>query len=140
MGLVLSVVQRYGTGLHSWQLIPCLVIAGFGMAMVAGTLVNIVLAKVPTQHSGAASSLVNTAIQVGVAAGVALVGTVYFGQLDGGHSPAHSAVVGLLVVVGLYVMSAVVALVLPGGRIQTTTEPVAEMSSADFAGAAQPHA
>jgi EmrB/QacA subfamily drug resistance transporter len=140
MGLVLGAVQRYGTGLHSWQLIPCLVIAGFGMAMVAGTLVNIVLAKVPTQHSGAASSLVNTAIQVGVAAGVALVGTVYFGQLDGGHSAVHSGVVGLLVVVGLYVLSAVVALVLPGGRVQTTTEPVAETASADLAGAAQPYA
>jgi hypothetical protein len=64
MGLVLGAVQRYGTGLHSWQLIPCLVIAGFGMAMVAGTLVNIVLARVPTRHSGAASSLINTTIQV----------------------------------------------------------------------------
>jgi EmrB/QacA subfamily drug resistance transporter len=120
MGLVLGAVRRYGTGLHSWQLIPCLVIAGVGMAMVAGTLVNIVLAKVPTRHSGAASSLVNTTIQVGVAAGVALVGTVYFGRLDGGHGATSSAVAGLLVVVGLFVLSAAVALVLPGGRVQTT--------------------
>jgi hypothetical protein len=69
MAVVLGTLDRYGSGLHSWQLIPGLVISGFGMAMVAGTLVNIVLAKVPRRHSGQASSLVNTTIQVGVAVG-----------------------------------------------------------------------
>ncbi|MDX6354800.1 MAG: hypothetical protein QOF98_1703 [Streptomyces sp.] len=122
MGVVLATVDRYGTGMNSWQLIPGLLIAGFGMAMVAGTLVNIVLAKVPPRHSGAASSLVNTAIQVGVAAGVALIGTVYFGQLDHGHSAVHSAELGIWVVIGLYVLSAVAALVLPSGRVETTDQ------------------
>ena len=46
-----------------------MVIAGLGMAMVAGTLMTIVLAKIPAQYSGAASSLINTTIQVGVAGG-----------------------------------------------------------------------
>jgi MFS family permease len=128
MAVVLLTVDRYGTGLHSWQLIPGLVISGFGMAMVAGTLVTIVLAKVPREHSGPASSLVNTTIQVGVAAGVALVGTVYFGQLDNGRSPVRSAEVGLWVVVGLYVMSAAAAFVLPAGRVEPT-EPTGEAAA-----------
>jgi EmrB/QacA subfamily drug resistance transporter len=139
MGVVLVALDRYGTGLHSWQLIPGLVIAGFGMAMVAGTLVNIVLAKVPQRHSGAASSLVNTSIQVGVAAGVALVGTVYFGQLDDGDGPVHSAMVGMYVVIGLYVLSAAAALVLPGGRVEhTKEEPAAAAAPADLAEAPPP--
>jgi MFS family permease len=137
MTVVLLTVHRYGTGLHSWQLIPGLVISGFGMAMVAGTLVTIVLAKVPREHSGPASSLVNTTIQVGVAAGVALVGTVYFGQLDNGRSPVRSAEVGLWVVVGLYVMSAAAAFVLPAGRVEPTetTEEAAAPAGADHADA-----
>jgi hypothetical protein len=47
-----------------WDLLPGLVIAGLGLSMVAGTLITIVLATVPTGHSGAASFLVNTSIQV----------------------------------------------------------------------------
>lgn len=123
MALVLAAIGRYGHGLRSWQLAPGLAVAGFGMAMVAGTLVTIVLAKVPPRHSGPASSLVNTTIQVGVAAGVALVGTVYFGQLDGGRSPVRSAEVGLWLVVGLYVLSAAAAFALPAGRVEPTDEP-----------------
>jgi EmrB/QacA subfamily drug resistance transporter len=118
MALVAGAIERYGVGLQTWQLIPGLAVGGFGMAMVAGTLVNIVLAKVPPRHSGAASSLVNTTIQVGVATGVALVGTVYFGQLDTGHPPVHAATVGMLVIVGLYVLSGISALVVPGGRVE----------------------
>jgi predicted MFS family arabinose efflux permease len=87
------------------------------MAMVAGTLMTIVLAKVPTQYSGAASSLINTTIQVGVAAGVALVGTIYFGQLESSHQAVPWARVGLLAVIGLYVLAALLALILPPGRV-----------------------
>jgi MFS family permease len=117
MALILAAVQRYGPGLHPWQLIPGLVIAGLGMAMVAGTLTTIVLAKIPTQHSGAASSLINTTIQVGVAAGVALVGTIYFGELESSHQAVPSAVVGLLAVIGLYILAALLALILPPGPV-----------------------
>jgi MFS family permease len=43
MALVTVAVGHYGVHLHPWQLIPGLVISGFGMAMVAGTLIAIVL-------------------------------------------------------------------------------------------------
>jgi MFS family permease len=122
MGLMLGAVQRYGPGLHPWQLIPGMVIAGLGMAMVAGTLMTIVLAKVPTQYSGAASSLINTTIQVGVAAGVALVGTIYFGHLESSRQAVPSARVGLLAVIGLYVLAALLALILPPGRVMVVED------------------
>ncbi|MGW1996588.1 MFS transporter [Embleya sp. NPDC001921] len=120
MTLIVLCVDRYGTGIAPWHLIPGLVVAGLGMAMVAGTLLTIVLAKVPEAEAGAASSLINTAIQVGVAAGVALIGTVYFGRLDGGHDAVDSAVIGMGVVIALYLLAAILALVLPPGRPEST--------------------
>jgi EmrB/QacA subfamily drug resistance transporter len=126
MSLILAAVERYGSGLHPWQLIPGMVIAGLGMAMVAGTLMTIVLAKIPTQHSGAASSLINTTIQVGVATGVALVGTIYFGQLESGHQAVASATVGLLAVIGLYILAALLALILPPGPVTVIEDPATD--------------
>ncbi|WP_433129074.1 MFS transporter [Micromonospora sp. CA-240977] len=125
MTLVLAAVQRYGTTLHPWQLIPGMLIAGLGMAMVAGTLMTIVLAKIPARFSGAASSLINTTIQVGVATGVALIGTVYFGEIDNGHGLVRSAVLGLIIVIGLYLMAALLALILPAGPVPLVEEPSA---------------
>ncbi|TDE08434.1 MFS transporter [Jiangella asiatica] len=117
MAMILVAVDRSGAELEQWQLVPGMVVGGLGMAMVAQTLVTIVLAKVPTTAAGGASSLVNTSIQVGVAAGIAVVGTVYFAMLDGGEPPVDSATVGLLVVIGLLVLAAALAFVLPPDRL-----------------------
>ncbi|MFJ8980659.1 MFS transporter [Streptomyces sp. NPDC102282] len=116
-GIVAWTVDRYAGSLEWWHLVPGMIVSGVGLAMVAGTLLTIVLATMPKSASGAASSLVNTAIQVGVATGVAVVGTVYFTLLEDGHHPVGSAVAGLLTVVGLYVLAGLVALVLPPGRV-----------------------
>ncbi|MGW0979833.1 MFS transporter [Streptomyces xiamenensis] len=113
MVLITATVDRYAGTLEPWHPVPGMVVSGLGMAMMAGTLVNIVLAKVPRSASGSASSLVNTAIQVGVATGIAIVATVYFSALDSGDPPADAAVTGLWsVVAGLS------AFVLPPGRVE----------------------
>ncbi|MFF2658516.1 MFS transporter [Kitasatospora sp. NPDC058032] len=126
LGLTALAVVRYGTGLHSWQLIPGLLISGVGMSMTSGVLIATVLAKTPGHHVGAAAGLVNTAIQIGAASGVALLGTVYFGLLDGGHPPIRSAATGLLAAAGLYLLAAPAALILPAGRLVfTATRPPA---------------
>ncbi|MFE5245075.1 MULTISPECIES: MFS transporter [unclassified Streptomyces] len=117
MGVVTWTVDHWSGSLEWWHLVPGMVISGVGLAMVAGTLLTIVLAKMPKSSSGAASSLVNTAIQVGAATGVAIVGTVYFTLLEDHHSPVDSAVTGLLTVVGLYVLAGLLAFVLPPGRV-----------------------
>jgi MFS family permease len=120
MGLILAAIRHYGSGLHPWHLVPGMIIAGLGMAMVAGTLINIVLATIPTRYSGAASSMINTTIQVGAASGVALVGTVYFGQL-GDHQPVQAATGGMATVIGLYLLAALLGLVLPRDGYQPIT-------------------
>jgi EmrB/QacA subfamily drug resistance transporter len=120
MGLTTATIIHYGRGLHSWQLIPGLLVSGFGMSMASGVLIATVLAKTPGRHVGPAAGLVNTALQIGAASGVALIGTVYFGLLDGGHPPVRSAAIGLLVVTGLYLLAAPATLILPAGRLHFT--------------------
>ncbi|MEV5705340.1 hypothetical protein [Actinoallomurus sp. NPDC052274] len=89
-------------------------------AAVGVGLIATVLAKTPGRHVGSAAGLVNTALQIGAASGVALIGTVYFGLLDGGHPPVRSAAIGLLVVTGLYLLAAPATLILPAGRSHFT--------------------
>jgi hypothetical protein len=54
-----------------------------GLALLIIPLVNVVLAAVPVEAAGAASGLFSTAQQLGGAVGVALLGTVFFGYLNG---------------------------------------------------------
>ena len=68
-----------------WPIVPGLVVAGAGLALLVVPLVNVVLAAVPVEVAGGASGLFSTAQQLGGALGVALLGTVFFGYL-GGHS------------------------------------------------------
>ncbi|MGC0415831.1 MFS transporter [Embleya sp. AB8] len=120
MGAILLVVEHEGVRLHPWHLAPCLLVGGVGMSMASGVLIATVVARTPGRHAGAAAALVGTAIQVGVAIGVALIGTVYFGLLDHGSSPTDAATGGLLTVVALYLLAAPAALLLPGGRLTFT--------------------
>src|SRR5499427_2206288 len=69
-----------------WPIVPGLVVAGAGLALLVVPLVNVVLAAVPVEVAGGASGLFSTAQQLGGALGVALIGTVFFGYLGGGHS------------------------------------------------------
>src|SRR5215469_699533 len=68
-----------------WPVVPGLVVAGAGLALLVVPLVNVVLAAVPAEIAGGASGLFSTAQQLGGALGVAVLGTVFFGYLDG-HS------------------------------------------------------
>jgi EmrB/QacA subfamily drug resistance transporter len=68
---------------------PALLIAatlpvGLGMGVFVPPLINLVLRMVPTRDAGAASGTLVTGQQIGNALGVAIVGTVFFGQLGSG--------------------------------------------------------
>lgn len=74
--------DRYGTGIHSWQMILPLVIMGAGMGLIVAPLTDAVLSEVPREHAGSASGLINTTGQVGMALGLGLVSVVFFGPID----------------------------------------------------------
>jgi EmrB/QacA subfamily drug resistance transporter len=74
-------VDRYGGAVHSWQLLPSLLVCGLGLGSVVAPLVNVVLAGIRGQDAGAASGVLSTTQQVGGAVGVAVIGVVFFGLL-----------------------------------------------------------
>lgn len=76
------VVAQYGPGIHPWQMIAPLVLAGAGFGLVVAPMIDLILAGVPTADAGSASGLLNTVQQLGMALGVALIGVLFFTQLD----------------------------------------------------------
>ncbi|WP_234391134.1 MFS transporter [Nocardia suismassiliense] len=79
------VVVGIGTGLltvvdagSSWAaLVPGFVVLGAGIGINAPALVSVGMAAVPPQQAGTAAGAVNTARQLGLALGVAVLGTVF---------------------------------------------------------------
>ena len=67
---------------------PGLVVAGMGLSLLVIPLVNVVLAAVPAEAAGGASGLFSTAQQLGGAIGVAVAGTIFFGDLARGSFQA----------------------------------------------------
>ncbi|WSJ45324.1 MFS transporter [Streptomyces sp. NBC_01317] len=84
LGLLLYIGEtaRYGTQIHSWQMILPLTVMGIGMGLIVAPLTDAVLSEVPREHSGSASGLINTTQQMGNALGLGLVSVVFFGVVD----------------------------------------------------------
>jgi EmrB/QacA subfamily drug resistance transporter len=105
-------VDSVGVGSNPWPIVPGLVIAGAGLSLLVIPLVNVVLAAVPSEAAGGAGGQFTTAQQLGGALGVAVSGTVFFSELDGG-SFSDSFTVALPIAAGLFLVAAALALLLP---------------------------
>nr|WP_255718391.1 MFS transporter [Micrococcus sp. ACRRV] len=64
-----------------WALAGVMFIGGLGLGLAAPILVNVVLAAVPGRAAGAAGGVLSTVNQLGGAAGVAVLGTIFFTAL-----------------------------------------------------------
>jgi len=95
-----------------WPVVPGLVVAGMGLSLLVIPLVNVVLAAVPAEVAGGASGLFSTAQQLGGALGVALIGTVFFGYLNG-HSFEAAMVHTAPYAMGAFALCGVLSLLLP---------------------------
>jgi len=109
-----------GTGTSPWPLVPGLVVAGAGLALLVIPLVNVVLAAVPAEAAGGASGVFTTAQQVGGAIGIAAVGTVFFGYL-GTHSLVAAFTHTAPFTAAWFLACAVLSFLLP--RTAVTGEP-----------------
>lgn len=87
--LLMFAVTDAATPPTPWRYAVPLFVYGFGMGLVAPTVVDAVLSTVPDADAGAASGVVNTNLQLGSALGVALVGFVFFSTLTS-HAPASA--------------------------------------------------
>jgi EmrB/QacA subfamily drug resistance transporter len=130
MVAVLVTVDHFGEDLTSWWLAPSLALGGVAMGMVAPTLVDITLAGVPGRDAGSASGVLNSALQLGGAIGVALIGVIYFdvAASDGFVQALRDS---LWFEVAVYLLSALAMLLLPRKVIATHGEASLEPASAE---------
>ncbi|MGF1664579.1 MAG: MFS transporter [Kineosporiaceae bacterium] len=121
-GIGVVLMLRVGTA-ETWQaLIPGLVVTGIGTGMSTPLLAEVALAAVPPQRAGMATGAVNTARQVGVAVGVAVLGALFEARVRDG------------------VVERISALVPPGTPVREIGSAVAAGGTADVLAQAPPDA
>jgi EmrB/QacA subfamily drug resistance transporter len=111
VGVALA-ASHVGLNGNPWPVVPGLVVAGAGLALLVIPLVNVVLAAVPVEAAGGASGLFGTAQQLGGAVGVALLGTVFFGYLNG-HTFQAAIVHTAPYAMGAFALCAILSMLLP---------------------------
>jgi len=95
--LVLAHVTGPGVG---WALAAPLLLAGTGSGLVISPNVTLTLAAVPVRRAGTAGGLLQTGQRIGTAAGIALIGAVYF-AVSATQDSTRGAVWALRVAAGL---------------------------------------
>ncbi|MFI0937535.1 MFS transporter [Streptomyces sp. NPDC021020] len=89
---VLLTLHAAGTGLHGYQLLPSLAVAGIGAGLFLAPVTGVVTAGLPRRDAGSASGVLATAQQVGAALGIAVAGVIFFGLLGGNAQRSVDAV------------------------------------------------
>jgi EmrB/QacA subfamily drug resistance transporter len=90
---VIVTINYYGDAVHSWQLLPALLVCGLGLGCTIAPLINVILAGTSGRNAGSASGVLTTTQQVGGALGVAIIGVIFFGLLSSQATPTIAAVV-----------------------------------------------
>ncbi|CAM5263030.1 MFS transporter [Streptomyces tanashiensis] len=80
--LYVFVAGRYGTGIHSWQMIAPLVVMGLGMGLIVAPLTDAVLSEGAEGARRFGLGLISMTGQMGNALGLGLVSVVFFGTID----------------------------------------------------------
>jgi EmrB/QacA subfamily drug resistance transporter len=94
VGMIVTVHAISTTGAIEW-LIPSLVLDGVGMGIALSPLASIALSYVPARYAGAGAGVLSTAMQVGGAVGIAVIGIVFYRAVDGGRGIPSAFAAGL---------------------------------------------
>lgn len=122
--LALTVHDIGSTGQIAW-ITPGLLVAGFGMGTVMAPLTSLVLMNISPQYAAAASGVLSTAMQIGNALGVAIIGIVFYDALGTAPTPAslpHAFTVSVLLLIVFTVAVAVL--------VRYLTRPAAKAAQA----------
>jgi EmrB/QacA subfamily drug resistance transporter len=112
IGLVALTLALTGGTVSGWHLAPGLAVCGIGMGLLITQFFDIVLAGVSLPMVGSASGVLNANQQLGSAAGVAVLGTVFFTMFEAGDSlGAIQTVLGWTI--ALVLLSGALAAALP---------------------------
>ena len=71
------------------RIIPSQVVIGFAIGLMLTPLVPVVLKDIPARHAASASAVLSSAMQLGAATGLAVVGIVAYGAFEVGRTPAE---------------------------------------------------
>jgi MFS family permease len=120
LGLSALVVHLTAPAPGGWDLVGPLLFAGLGSGMVIAPNQDFVLARVPSQEAGTASAILGAAQRLGSAIGIAVIGTVLYGNLSARPGPdavasafSHGSQLALLANAGFIAAALVLVLALP---------------------------
>ncbi len=111
----LVLFSRLGLDSTFWDILPGLILGGFGIALVMTPMTAAALGSVPVEKSGVGSGVLNTFRQVGGALGIAVMGAIVASYVDlsGGRPDPSSFIDGfqaaLRVSAGFALLGAVIA-------------------------------
>ncbi len=89
LGLTDLVLILRGQQPSWWMTLP-LLLAGLGSGLVISPNITLAVSEVPVARAGTAGGVLQTAQRIGTAAGIALIGSVFFGRLGGDFAQAAS--------------------------------------------------
>jgi EmrB/QacA subfamily drug resistance transporter len=131
-----ALADHVGIDGSPWPVVPGLLVAGAGLAVLIIPLVNVVLAAAPAEAAGGTSGVFSTAQQLGGAIGVAVLGTVFFDSVAGGHSFAEALRHTAPYAVGAFVLCGLLSLLLPRTAVSDEVLTGGDARSSDGSGSA----
>jgi len=78
------------TDLVNWDLLVPLFVAGFGSGLFIAPNARFIVSTVDNSEAGAASGVIQTVQRVGSAIGIAVIGSILFGQLPSSFAPSKA--------------------------------------------------
>jgi EmrB/QacA subfamily drug resistance transporter len=95
VGIGLLLMRGLNAGSSWTHLIPGMIVGGLGIGLVNPPLASTAVGVVPPQRAGMASGINSTFRQVGIATGIALLGTLFSSQVKSSVQAGVAAVPGL---------------------------------------------
>ncbi|MDI5961455.1 MFS transporter [Streptantibioticus silvisoli] len=114
----LGLVAVIGTAFAAWprlgalDLVPAMLVLGFGQGLVMGPLFRVVLSEVPADRAGVGGGVLTTTQQSSLALGVATLGTLFL-SLSAAHGTLDALAVTLLVQLAVVVTAIALSVRLP---------------------------
>jgi len=101
---------------HLLQLIPGMVVAGFGTGLVVAALFDTIISAISGQAVGSASGLLSAVQSIASSVGVAVFGTAFFAGVTNHHSPLIGFRHALEIEIAFVAAFLVVTFFLPAGK------------------------